>query len=762
MPVKDTSVIAVTEKKVKSILNKMTKEKFEKLSEQMIEIPITSLEVLTMMIHHVYEKAIFEPSFGDIYAELCIRLSEKAKRNPFVKIIESDEEPPTENGEAQDGKGASSHNTVYRWSNDVSTDDSEVIGPFESVEDCLEAALDADNCPEPTKRYDEMALHAVRIYAGQFIKIMHPVDNPEEFYTVFFPVSKAKEIGQQISDEIFLSEIECRKNGLKNNSFKSILLNKCQDEFKKKDIYDEWRIEKKAYEEQKDSFSESERLEKEEDLEFRRMKIKKQMLGNIRFIGELFKIGMLKVKVMRDCIESLLRLSQQLNADGQFTGNLISLDDQDMDEEDHEAVCKLFTTIGSTIDQGKYRDIIDIYFSKISEFSNDKSLSARCRFLYKDLIDLRKNNWVARRKEEKAKTLDEIKKEFEREERIHEEQQNQQLQQQQRNQMYRGMKDNNRRGSVKTVDNRRGGGIGDGDYRHDNRDGRRAPFDSSSSRSRTPRDHYEPKPDSDGFTPVTTKSTGVRTTVTPRILSRDDSRSTGVHHVKDNRPQQQYQSRSGSSSYHPSQHQERHRQESKPSRPGTVSSEPPMSEDKLKQRAKSMKLEFMEEKNEEELLQSMDDLKSSPNAGTVICQTYVEDIIESKVEECEAIVTILSILYRNRKLSQDDISNPFAETIEFLDSYVMDSHFALDNISNLMAEFLHIGALDVNWLCENVKKLEETSPKLIPTAIASCLKSSMRRNHAQETKSHFDKASSALTKLLTDEGWNKIKRESGL
>ena len=56
--------------------------------------------------------------------------------------------PPTEDGEVQGGEGASSHNIVYRWSNDVSTDDTEIIGPFESTEDCLEAAIDADNCPE--------------------------------------------------------------------------------------------------------------------------------------------------------------------------------------------------------------------------------------------------------------------------------------------------------------------------------------------------------------------------------------------------------------------------------------------------------------------------------------------------------------------------------------------------------------------------------------------------------------------------------------
>ena len=52
-----------------------------------------------------------------------------------------------------------------------------------------------------------MALHSVKIYAGQFVKILHDKEVPDEYYTVFFPVSKAEEVGQQMSN-IFLSEIE--------------------------------------------------------------------------------------------------------------------------------------------------------------------------------------------------------------------------------------------------------------------------------------------------------------------------------------------------------------------------------------------------------------------------------------------------------------------------------------------------------------------------------------------------------------------------
>ena len=199
----------------------------------------------------------------------------------------------------------------------------------------------------------EMTLHSVKIYEGQFVKILHDKEVPDEFYTVFFPVSKAKEVGQQMSD-VFLSEIECRKDGNKKKSFKGILFNKCQDEFNKKNLYNDWNVEKKEFDGKKTNFTESERLEKEEELEFRRMKIKKQVLDNIRFIGELFKIGMLRVKVMRDCIESLLKLNQEKYANNKVTGNIVSTD-EDMDEEDHEAFCKLFNTIGST------KAYIDIY-----------------------------------------------------------------------------------------------------------------------------------------------------------------------------------------------------------------------------------------------------------------------------------------------------------------------------------------------------------------------------------------------------------------
>lgn len=53
------------------------------------------------------------------------------------------------------------------------------------------------------------------------------------------------------------------------------------------------------------------------------------MLGNIRFIGELYKQDILKGKIMRYCIHSLLKLEE-------IKGMFKNLNDDEMNEKDHE------------------------------------------------------------------------------------------------------------------------------------------------------------------------------------------------------------------------------------------------------------------------------------------------------------------------------------------------------------------------------------------------------------------------------------------
>jgi translation initiation factor 4G len=65
-------------------------------------------------------------------------------------------------------------------------------------------------------------------------------------------------------------------------------------------------------------------------------------LGNVRFIGELYKKGLLTEKIMHVCIVKLLG------------GEAIP------HEEDLEALCKLLTTIGTMIDHPRSKEHMNV------------------------------------------------------------------------------------------------------------------------------------------------------------------------------------------------------------------------------------------------------------------------------------------------------------------------------------------------------------------------------------------------------------------
>eukprot|EP00658_Telonema_sp_P-2_P031523 TRINITY_DN23566_c0_g1_i2.p1 TRINITY_DN23566_c0_g1~~TRINITY_DN23566_c0_g1_i2.p1 ORF type:complete len:1031 (+),score=225.09 TRINITY_DN23566_c0_g1_i2:236-3328(+) len=65
----------VLRKKVLSILNKMTPEKFDRLLVQLLEIQISCKETMSMVIGSIFDKAVAEPAYATMYAELCSQFS---------------------------------------------------------------------------------------------------------------------------------------------------------------------------------------------------------------------------------------------------------------------------------------------------------------------------------------------------------------------------------------------------------------------------------------------------------------------------------------------------------------------------------------------------------------------------------------------------------------------------------------------------------------------------------------------------------------
>ncbi|KAK7132264.1 hypothetical protein R3I93_018728 [Phoxinus phoxinus] len=171
-------------------------------------------------------------------------------------------------------------------------------------------------------------------------------------------------------------------------NFRKLLLNRCQKEFEK-DKVDDDAFEKKHRElEAATSDSERERLQVE--LEEAKDKARRRSIGNIKFIGELFKLRMLTEAIMHDCVVKLLK---------------------NHDPESLECLCRLLTTIGKDLDFEKAKPRMDQYFNQMEKIVKERKTSSRIRFMLQDVIDLRLHNWVSRRVDLGPKTIEQIHKE---------------------------------------------------------------------------------------------------------------------------------------------------------------------------------------------------------------------------------------------------------------------------------------------------------------------------------------------------------------
>ena len=92
-------------------------------------------------------------------------------------------------------------------------------------------------------------------------------------------------------------------------------------------------------------------------------KAKRQGLGIVKFLGELFKLQMLTECIMHECIRKFLS-----NVD-------------DPKEEEIESLCTLLVTVGKLLDTTKARGHMDIYFTRMEEITKSASINARMRFM---------------------------------------------------------------------------------------------------------------------------------------------------------------------------------------------------------------------------------------------------------------------------------------------------------------------------------------------------------------------------------------------
>ncbi|CAB4041113.1 eukaryotic translation initiation factor 4 gamma 1 isoform X1, partial [Paramuricea clavata] len=159
----------------------------------------------------------------------------------------------------------------------------------------------------------------------------------------------------------------------KDVSLRNLLLNRCQKEFETQNEYEQALLEKQK---QFKGLSAKERQIRKEEIDEALAKNKRRMLGNIKFLGELFKLKLLTENIVHDCVLKLLRAG---------------------DEESLESMCKLLFTIGEDLDSDKAKPRMDQYFDQINRIIIAEKVSSRVIFMLRDVVELRQNEWVARR-----------------------------------------------------------------------------------------------------------------------------------------------------------------------------------------------------------------------------------------------------------------------------------------------------------------------------------------------------------------------------
>lgn len=165
--------------------------------------------------------------------------------------------------------------------------------------------------------------------------------------------------------------------------FRKYLLNRCQEEFERG-----WEVNLP------DAPEDGKEAQLLSDDYYIAAAAKRKGLGLIQFIGELYKLGMLTLRIMHECVLKLL----------DFEGL--------PDEAAIESLVKLLRTVGQTMESAEAGPkMINMYFERIEKVMNMEGLPSRMRFMLLDTIDMRKSGWKSKDVLKGPKTIAEIHQE---------------------------------------------------------------------------------------------------------------------------------------------------------------------------------------------------------------------------------------------------------------------------------------------------------------------------------------------------------------
>jgi translation initiation factor 4G len=167
----------------------------------------------------------------------------------------------------------------------------------------------------------------------------------------------------------------CSTDGETSVSFRNLLLAQCKKEF------DRDGADRIGFDEKKTQIRSAENEEKKNQLKMELQdlvdKNRRRVLGNVTFIGELFRVGTISEQVIHRCIRRLI------TSPG---------------EQEIEKLCVLMSTIGKDLENGDQNssDVMNSHYRTLEYMAVDQKLSNRIRFMITDLTELRARQWKSR------------------------------------------------------------------------------------------------------------------------------------------------------------------------------------------------------------------------------------------------------------------------------------------------------------------------------------------------------------------------------
>eukprot|EP01012_Entosiphon_sulcatum_P068672 TRINITY_DN989_c0_g1_i1.p1 TRINITY_DN989_c0_g1~~TRINITY_DN989_c0_g1_i1.p1 ORF type:complete len:446 (-),score=70.66 TRINITY_DN989_c0_g1_i1:106-1443(-) len=171
--------------------------------------------------------------------------------------------------------------------------------------------------------------------------------------------------------------LEGGKTGSRNSMFRRLLLQQCQREFERREL-----------DKPPDGISDEAWISKQ----------RRRKTGNMKFVGELFKKGMLTEKIIQQVVMTLL------------FGDPPEQERYEPPEWDVDILASLFGTVGQLIDTQTNHAFLDSCFRRMKHLAENARYPPRSRFILMDTIELRQNSWAPRKQALKAVKLQELER----------------------------------------------------------------------------------------------------------------------------------------------------------------------------------------------------------------------------------------------------------------------------------------------------------------------------------------------------------------